>query len=265
LSPLNTESLPRLGRRWLLRFVKGRSALRHGFRSLGAEVAPDVAIGLPVGAHRSFWSGVSPDADLIEFIAHALPEGGLFLDVGANIGVYSAGLWKLRGGMRGAAFEPVPSTQELLEQTFRLNAVPFAVERVALSNVPGLLKLTAYEHGLNNFWIKEDDGRHPVHDVPTIPLDAWCGNDPDRVPGAIKIDVEGHELAVLQGGRQILRTHRPALVMECHAASWAALGVSREEIDAEVRAIGYKRVCDRQGRPVDFFQAQGTFHLLALP
>jgi FkbM family methyltransferase len=265
VSLISTEGLSSFGQRWRLRFDKGRSALGHGFQALSAEVVKGVEISLPVGAHRSFWSGVCQDSDLIEFLARALPENGLFLDVGANIGLYSSGLWKLRGNMRGAAFEPVPSTQALLRATFALNGVPFTVEPVAVSDEPGQLKLSGYPNGLNNFWIRQDDGSHPTIDVPTVPLDVWCGDDPARIPGAIKIDVEGHELAVLKGGRRTLRTHRPAMVMECHAGAWDELGVSRQDLDAEVRGIGYKRVCDRAGRPVDFLRARDTFHLLALP
>lgn len=221
---------------------------------------------LPIGAHRRFWTGVSNDADLIQFLAHALPDRGLFLDIGANIGIYSASLWRLRGtDIRGVAFEPVASTLELLQSTFELNSVPFVIERTAISDRVGQLTLSGYGNGVNNFWVKNDDGRHPTMKVPTIPLDDWCAGDPARVPGAMKIDVEGHELAVLQGGRQTFRAHRPALVMECHAASWDELGVSRGDLDDEVRAIGYKRVCDRKGRQVDFFAARETFHLLALP
>lgn len=263
---MNLEKVAQVADRWRIRFDKGRSAIRHRFRALDAAVVPGVNLALPMGAHRSFWSGVSADSDLIQFLAHALPEGGLFLDIGANIGVYSASLWRVRGpGIRGVAFEPIPSTQEILRSTFELNGVPFAIETAAVSDVAGELTLSGYGHGMNNFWVKHDDGQHPTLKVPTIPLDEWTAGDPQRVPGAIKIDVEGHELAVLQGGRRTFRDHRPALVMECHAGSWDELGVSRAELDAEIRAIGYKRIFSRMGRPVDFFEARSTFHLLALP
>jgi FkbM family methyltransferase len=265
VSSIIAESLPNLARRWRIRIDKGRSALEHGFRSLSAEVTRGVQIELPLGAHRSFWSGPCGDADLIEFLARALPDDGLFLDVGGNIGLYSASLWRLRGAMRGVAFEPIPSTQALLQSTFELNGVPFAIERAAVSDSAGTLTLCGYAHGLNNFWIKNDDGRHPTISVPTIALDDWCGSDPGRIPGAIKIDVEGHELAVLKGARKMFHTHRPAMVMECHAGSWDELGVSRAELDAEVRGIGYQRLCDRNGRPVDFLGARETFHMLAIP
>jgi len=265
LSLISLEFLPNFGRSWWLRFCKGRSALNQSFRSLKVQIVRDVELELPLGAHRSYWTGVSPDADLIEFLARTLPDGGLFLDVGANIGVYGASLWKLRGRVRGTAFEPIPTTQALLESTFALNNVPFSLERIAVSDRAGTLNLSAYEHGLNNFWIKNDDGCHPTLQVPTVPLDEWCSDNPERVPSAIKIDVEGHELAVLQGARRTLRTHRPALVIECHAAAWDGLGVSRPALEEEVRAIGYRRVCDRDGRDVDYLHSQKTFHLLAMP
>jgi FkbM family methyltransferase len=251
---------------WITRLTKGRTLLAHHFRALETVVTPGVTIQIPVAAHRSYWSGISPDRDLIEFLSRALPDDGLFCDIGANIGVYSTALWVLRrGGIRGVAFEPVPTTQELLERTFRLNSVPFSIERMGVSDQSSTLLLSAYNHGRNNFWIKSDDGQHPVIKVPTMPLDEWVGGDPARVPGAIKIDVEGHELAVLQGARNTLRTHRPALVVECHAASWDALGVSRADFDSEVRSLGYSRLCDRHGRPIDFLTASNTFHLLAVP
>ena len=45
----------------------------------------------------------------------------------------------------------------------------------------------------------------------------------------MKIDVEGHELDVLKGAKQTLTKYKPALVVECHCASWEMLGVSRQE------------------------------------
>jgi FkbM family methyltransferase len=265
LIPILSESLPDLARRWRIRIDKGRSALGHQFRSLSVEVTRGVEISLPLSAHRAFWSGVSGDADLIDFLARALPDNGLFLDVGSKVGVYSAALWRLRGGIRGVAFEPIPSTVALLKATFELNGVPFDVAPIALSDGAGTLTLSGYGHGLNNFWIKHDDGRHPILSVPRTSLDEWCAADPARVPSAVKIDVEGHELAVLQGARKTLNTHRPAMVVECHAGSWDELGVSRAELEAEIHGIGYRRICDRNGRPVDFIGARHTFHLLAMP
>jgi hypothetical protein len=47
-------------------------------------------------------------------------------------------------------------------------------------------------------------------------LDAFFASQ-DRGPDFIKIDVEGHELAVLEGARQTLQSRRPALLIEIEA------------------------------------------------
>jgi hypothetical protein len=53
-------------------------------------------------------------------------------------------------------------------------------------------------------------------------------SEQDRPPNFLKIDVEGHELAVLQGAQQILDVHKPALLIECEA---------RHRPDGDVRPV----------------------------
>jgi hypothetical protein len=53
-----------------------------------------------------------------------------------------------------------------------------------------------------------------VQEVDVTTLDAFFADQP-RGPDFVKIDVEGHELSVLQGGRGVLETYRPTLLVEC--------------------------------------------------
>jgi FkbM family methyltransferase len=60
---------------------------------------------------------------------------------------------------------------------------------------------------------------------------ALCDNDP-RIHG-VKLDVQGMELAVLQGMSRVLRTYHPKLVVEVHH------GVSRPDLLALIQEMGY--------------------------
>ena len=60
---------------------------------------------------------------------------------------------------------------------------------------------------------REPNDAYPV-DVTT--LDSFFASRPQG-PSFLKIDVEGHELAVLKGGVKTLQTFRPAILLECEA------------------------------------------------
>lgn len=135
----------------------------------------------------------------------------LSLDVGANNGVYTYFLHRYSGGV--VAFEPQPALAGLLAEAF---AGAVRVERVALSAGAGAAALrvpiAGADSGMATIEAANDLGTAPcsVLQVPCRPLDAF---DLPRV-GFIKIDVEGHELAVLTGARRLLERDRPNLLIE---------------------------------------------------
>ena len=136
------------------------------------------------------------------------------LDIGANIGVFT---WHLmRHSLSAVAFEPNPYLSALLRRTFG-NNVP--VRQVALSNKCGTanLRFPDDEHALGSLGTADghqclatNSDSFTSFDVETLRLD-----DLELPPvGFVKIDVVGHELEVLEGAQQTIRTHRPALLVE---------------------------------------------------
>jgi hypothetical protein len=73
--------------------------------------------------------------------------------------------------------------------------------------------------------------------VPTVTLDRHCAQY-DLRPALVKIDVEGAELEVLEGCRQVLRQARPVVIVGIHPY-WLPTGQSADQILALLSDCGY--------------------------
>lgn len=162
--------------------------------------------------------------------------GDWVLDIGANVGNYTARLSQLVGPRgRVLAMEPVPETFELL--TGNLARFPLrnvSLFNVAASNRIGLagMSVPKLETGLENRYMARLSDIDSTFDVLCLPVDAFDLAAPVRF---VKIDVEGHELQALQGMRNLLARDHPVLVVEGRSAEvamfLAELGYSYEQAE----------------------------------
>jgi FkbM family methyltransferase len=146
--------------------------------------------------------------------------GDTVLDVGANIGRYTMKLSALVGPQgRVIAVEPVAETFLLLsENVSRSPHGNVTLLNVAASRGFEVLGMTVPRDasGIENLYQASiDGGSEGGPRVLTAPMDAL------RLPSRIslaKIDVEGHELAALEGMDRILTEDRPVLIVEDSSA-----------------------------------------------
>ena len=137
------------------------------------------------------------------------------IDVGASIGSYTVHL--LNHSSRCYAFEPRPDAAAYLVRRLAAASNPrLRVEVVALSDRAGSaqLRIPAGEAGRSSIERAnpvERMGAVEVHTVRTRRLDDYEDIEP---VGCIKIDVEGHEDAVLRGARRMLLRDHPSLIVE---------------------------------------------------
>jgi hypothetical protein len=82
-------------------------------------------------------------------------------------------------------------------------------------------------------------------EIPLRTVDLLCA-ELDFRPDAMKIDVEGYELAVLRGARGTLTASRPLVFLEIHPARIAELGGSLGELNGLLAELGYQ-VLDLSG------------------
>jgi FkbM family methyltransferase len=147
-----------------------------------------------------------------------LPEGGVFYDVGANLGFFSVLAGRLAGA-RGAvyAFEPVPGNAARIQKNASLNGLSnVRVVGAAVSDVSGEAELFLAEYGGGSGLASAGKPPDMIGSmrVGTITLDEHARQPGVRMPHLVKIDVEGAELDVLKGMTSLLRTQRPAVIME---------------------------------------------------
>ena len=172
-----------------------------------------------------------------ELIDRVLAPGMTVVDVGANDGLYSVFVAR-RVGPSGRVLAVEPSSRE------RANLAR-NVERNKLSNVtvwPSALGAVAGQANL-----KIAHGLHAGHNtLGTFAYDDVLAVDSELVAvetlddvvqrhalarvDFIKIDVEGAEVGVLQGGRQVLMSSRPLLLLEANEPALQAQGASVQEL-----------------------------------
>ena len=144
------------------------------------------------------------------------------LDVGANIGVYAAYLSTLPRMARLDCFEPAPEAFAELERNVALQpgAARIHVHALALSDRGGAARLATWGPMAGNNMLTDDMSRdkkpRAIVAVERTTLDAAMGGAAAMAGEAFvaKIDVEGHERAVIAGGRATLGANRGVVQVE---------------------------------------------------
>ncbi|MBM4104737.1 MAG: FkbM family methyltransferase [Phycisphaerae bacterium] len=147
-------------------------------------------------------------------IARLVREGGrTMLDVGANAGLHA--LCGRSTFARVHAFEPNPTTAARLVRNISMSGAEehVRVHRVALSDRSGTASISV-ERGHSGASRLGADSPQDSVAVPLDTLDAVADREGFVEVDLVKIDVEGHEAAVVRGGRRLLARDRPRIVVE---------------------------------------------------
>src|SRR4051812_14677881 len=142
------------------------------------------------------------------------------IDVGAKIGMYTYRI--RRHSSEVIAFEPIPMFNRILRAVF--DGKRGRIEPFAVSNKRGTARLRM-PYGYDG---KQKFGRSTIDSTNQLDPEIIARTEELEVEtrriddydlpdvGFIKIDVEGHELAVLEGAAATLARHRPNLLIECN-------------------------------------------------
>jgi FkbM family methyltransferase len=220
--------------RWL-RWQVG-SRILHG--SMVVPLANDVVMLVDpgmTGATGNIYVGLAEFEDMA-FVMHALRRGDRFLDVGANVGVYT-----LLAAGRGAscvAIEPIPVAYQRLAENVRLNAFGALVraENIGVAAKPGKLRFTRSLDTVNHVLAATEGDATDAIDVEVSTVDAVVAG---ATPSVIKIDVEGFETEVLAGATSTLASRElVALIIELNG-SGTRYGFDEDALHRRICAQGF--------------------------
>ena len=163
---------------------------------------------------------------------------GTFIDVGAHIGKFSTYVSKnSQGKVKVISIEATPQTANLLKENIKINNCKnIKTYNLACSDTKGKLQfyVTEYHPATNS--ISKPDGNSNLVEINCDTLDNITKGVQDIK--LIKIDVEGAELQVLKGGKNILKRDKPIILFEAwNKEKLSPLKIFLEKINYQVTAL----------------------------
>lgn len=176
-------------------------------------------------------------------IADAVSPGGVFFDIGANVGFFSL-LAARNVGPSGwvHAFEPVPANVARIRANARRNGLRnIDVLEAAVSDSAGTTTLLLAAHPGGAVIASAGAPPDPIGsiEVSTVTIDDLVDGRRVRPPTVVKIDVEGAEAEVLTGMARTLRSHRPIVICELDGGDPVSVAAKRHETLRLLHAAGY--------------------------
>jgi len=219
--PFNRENQIRAVRRFINWQVKSRCFPNRLFvHSLSKNSKMYVKQGM-TGITGCIYNGLLEYEDML-FLLHCLRKEDTFIDVGANVGVYTI-LASVEIGAETIAFEPIPSTFEILLKNLDLNSMKnkhVHALNLGLGSRKGSLAFTRSEDTVNHVATEKEISGGDIIQVPICRLDEVIEKNymlKDVV--IMKMDVEGFETEVLRGCPSLLADKRlKAVVIELNGS-----------------------------------------------
>ncbi len=189
--------------------------------------------------------GQSYDASVAEFLRERVKPGAVCLDVGANVGVYVLQFahWSAPSG-RVIAFEPNPGARTVLERHIRLNRLAGRVTVVPAAVTASAGNATLYAADADGMSRLNEPNRAIAQrvreiTVETLTLDGYCESE-GVSPDWLFIDIEGFEIAALEGARNLIeaRGRGMGMIVEMHPNIWSSAETDRAQLERLLGELG---------------------------
>lgn len=196
--------------------IEGIVTLHAAGQVFRYDLSPGDYVGMPL-----YWLGdAGYEPETLVHLAGMLEGTKIFFDIGANTGLFSILAALINPELQVVAIEPNPETAIRLRRNIALNALEgrVTVIEAAVATTSGTITLHVPNgvFALSSTLAPEGhEGSLPGHrevSVRAISLGAMV--EAHGIPGAIKIDAEGYEAAILEDSASVLAAYRPKILIE---------------------------------------------------
>lgn len=190
-----------------------------------------------------------------DYLSMVLVEGDYFVDIGANIGLFSLIAAEIVGeGGKVISFEPTSDSYERFIENISLNKFKnIDSYNIGLSNSVGSLTMNISTNGYdawNTFAITTNSNLQSQMQVSVSTLDIQLTYYNKAKIKLVKIDVEGWEKFVLKGGVNFFTNYSPQVLVEFTEENTFAAGYMVQEIYDFMVDLGYDWYSFREKRLV---------------
>jgi FkbM family methyltransferase len=181
--------------------------------------------------------------DGYDLVMEDIRNAGFILDIGANIGITSLFFTRINPNVKVLAFEPHPANFKRAKEHLEMNNL----NRVELLNIglgdtattAKMAEVDPHNPGMNR--ILPDVSGLPSTEIRVEVLDEVLKSKAYAKIDFVKIDVEGYEYAVLEGGREVLSRDRPVIYLEFDDEYLQEQGSSAHKLISLLVSYGYSR------------------------
>ncbi|EHR01332.1 FkbM family methyltransferase [Bradyrhizobium sp. WSM471] len=184
--------------------------------------------------HKSFY-----EQNILERLKYSIPEGAIIADIGANVGNHTVYFGLFCRPAKVYVFEPNTHLQSILKKNIELNHLTSVDQSylrfgISGSDFEAKIRVSSSENWGNGHLVSVNSaGSAEVfsENVSVRALDSFEIKELDF----IKADVEGHELALLEGAQETLKRCQPAIFIE--------VGQKRiEQVTFLLESLGYRLI-----------------------
>lgn len=181
----------------------------------------------------NYYNGLIEYEDMM-FLLHSMRPHNVFIDIGANAGIYSILSSKVIG-CKTIAFEPIHETFKRLLENIDINNVSHKINAV----MKGVGSETGELYFTNNHDTTNKVSKNNEKNTSKVTITSIDNEIDINAEFIFKIDVEGFEMEVLKGSRNLLRSGKIfAIIIELNG-SGEEFGYSDNEIHALISSYGY--------------------------